>query len=209
MVGYILITILTGTIILVLLYLIRRLIPVSWKVICIVAGLSMILSLTFPYFLGYFKFKFLVLAYFCLISAAALVITAMDTRTRPSLEELISRAFEAKHKRDYTSAAEYFKKALRLKPESKLAVLLAADISGIYRNLGRYEDALQILRSTLRKEKSSLDQSLVQKINEDLDYLAALYSLLKKAGQADLPYVKVSSDFKRKAEEIIKKSRKE
>jgi len=245
---YIMVTILTSAALFPVLFcFMRGRIPVSWKIICIVLALSTSLSIVFPYLLVYLQLKSIVLIYLCIIGAAALAVTAIDSNelavlppkraaerrtgtindmdtispgTRPGttnakrndssgIMDLISRGFDAKVKKEYTAAAEYFKKALQLNPEPKLAALIAADISGIYRNLGRYEEALQVLRSTLHDKKQSLDEALVQILNRDLNYLSALHSLLKKTGQAHVPYAQVSSDLKRQAEEIIKKSGKE
>jgi len=97
-------------------------------------------------------------------TAAAADATPEELVPSIGLEQLIDSGFTRKHRGDYLGAAVTFFRALQMQPEPKLAVLLATEVSDIYREAHQYWQAVEILNTLLESWRNELDPETVARL---------------------------------------------
>jgi len=92
---------------------------------------------------------------------------------------LINLGFDRKQNGDCLGAATFFFSVLQMQPEPKLAILLAMEISDIYRAAGQFWQAAEILNILLDSWRNELDTGKVARLEIKI---SQLHELLNKKG---------------------------
>jgi|GEM_PF-6717830 len=90
-----------------------------------------------------------------------------------SLEECVSKGFDAKCQGDLGLAAFYFDEALAKGPDDDLAFFLALDLSTIWNELGQLEKAVEVLQQFL-DGKGEIRPEQRREVERHLSYLSEL-----------------------------------
>lgn len=122
-----------------------------------------------------------------------------------SLDELINGGFDAKEHGSWEEAISLFRQGLEVTRSLDLALLLVLEISCLYRDNGRYQQAIEVLSSFLNLYGGSLDDSRQMKLKNEIFYLETIYQLLHKSGTPNLPSSRIPRLIKLRAEELLRK----
>ncbi|WP_449240467.1 hypothetical protein [Desulfoscipio gibsoniae] len=90
---------------------------------------------------------------------------------RTDLNRFIELGFASKQNGDYLGAATTFLKALQMRPNTKLALLLAVEVSEIYREAGQFWQATEILNTLIKSRRADLDGEKVEKLELKINQL--------------------------------------
>ncbi|HBX23083.1 MAG TPA: hypothetical protein DEF34_05560 [Desulfotomaculum sp.] len=105
--------------------------------------------------------------------------SVMVVTKQTNLNSLINLGFDRKQNGDYLGAATTFFSVLQMQPEPGLAILLAVEISDIYREAGQFWQAAEILNILLDSWRNELDTEKVIRLEIKINQL---HELLNKKG---------------------------
>lgn len=124
-------------------------------------------------------------------------------QTGESLSDInfyIDKGFAAKLDRNFDLAVAYFRQALGLSPANDLMTLLVFDISSMCRELGKYQEAKEILNSFLETRGGELSDSLRRDISTSIEYLNILQDILQENNTPNLPIASLPSTIREAAD---------
>lgn len=124
---------------------------------------------------------------------------------KKKLNSYIDQGFEAKARGDLEAAVDCFTKALELSPSNDMMTFLVLDISTMYKELGRYNEARGILETFIETFGNILNDNIRRDIKANIEYLFILSELLIKANTPNLPLGLVPAIIKLGADEKLAK----
>ncbi len=116
-----------------------------------------------------------------------------------TVNSYVSAGFKAKAKGDPARAIELFYKALQTEDNVYFTVAMALEISGVYQDLGQYQQAGMIINSVLEQAEITKEPALTQDLQSRLIFLKVLAELLQVAKMPGAPYSKIPNLIKIKA----------
>lgn len=119
------------------------------------------------------------------------------------LEACIDKGFDAKLRGEVEEALDFFIKAIRMSPPYEVMTLLVLDISTMYKDLGRYDEAIGILDTYLAISSDKMTDSLRRDITTNIEYLRIIKELLQKANTPNLPISRVPTIIKAAADKRL------
>ncbi|MEN6566196.1 MAG: hypothetical protein ABFC57_07820 [Veillonellales bacterium] len=105
-----------------------------------------------------------------------------------SLDDLMDFAFEQKEQHNLRQALKAFQKALKLYHESETAPFLIAEIGGILKEQGLYEDAIQVLSEGRDIAKLRFDTALEEEFVDVVAYLRIVKNVLLEQRLGFIPF---------------------
>lgn len=118
-------------------------------------------------------------------------------------ENYIVRGFDAKTEGKLDLAVRFFLEALELSPPKDLELMLSLDIFAMFREMGQYDRAREVLSRFEKTGYSGLSPSDTEEIKASLKHLDLIQEMLLKANTPNVPYSKVPALIKISAEEKI------
>lgn len=118
-------------------------------------------------------------------------------------ENYIVRGFDAKSEGKLDLAVKFFQEALELSPPRDLELMLSFDIFAMFREIGQYDKAREVLTRFAKKGYGGLNQLEIEEIEASLKHVELIQELLLKANTPNLPYSKIPALIKISAEEKI------
>ncbi len=118
-------------------------------------------------------------------------------------ENYIARGFNAKVEGKLDLAAKFFLEAMELSPPKDLEFMLSLDVFAMYREIGQYDKAKEVLSRFEKKGYLGLGTLEIEEIKASLMHLDLIQEMLLKANTPNLPYSKIPALIKISAEEKI------
>jgi tetratricopeptide (TPR) repeat protein len=106
----------------------------------------------------------------------------------PAVSGLIEKGFIHKFNHDLAEAAMFFAEALEICRDYELKYMLAMETVTLYKELGRYDDAEQVLQRYISKADR---HAIIDEINLQLSYIRILNSELNRLGIPGTPIARV------------------
>lgn len=121
-----------------------------------------------------------------------------------SCSNLVKESFNAREEGNLSFSASLLREALTRADDISLKSLICAELTSIYKELGRYRDAVETLEFFLTENYSKVSVNFLEHFKRQVLYLQTLDELLKKSEQPGLPFSSIPGVIKIKAEEVLK-----
>ncbi|NLC11551.1 MAG: hypothetical protein GX767_04785 [Firmicutes bacterium] len=116
---------------------------------------------------------------------------------------LISQGFYAQQQKDIKRASASFTKAFSLATDCETKGMVCTELVFIYKELGQYEKAIDLLQSYLTFCSSKINPGLKSHLLKTIAYLQTLQDLLQKSNKVGQPFSEVSQLIKLEAEKVF------
>lgn len=117
------------------------------------------------------------------------------------IDELIENAFALKQEQRPIEAVQFFKEALEMTTDEELKYLLIMETVNLYKDMGMYAQAEQVLFISIGKAYMRTD--IINKIDRQLSYIRLLSVELDRLGLANTPISEVPRMVKMSVAEIM------
>ncbi|MDD4803175.1 MAG: hypothetical protein PHF24_09590, partial [Syntrophomonas sp.] len=107
------------------------------------------------------------------------------------INKLIDMGFIRKSAKQYEDAVRNFALACELTRDAELKYLLTMEILNLYKDLGRYEEAENLLNINIYNGKNNLQPDIINEMNRQLSFMRILRAELSRLSIPDTPLAKV------------------
>jgi len=121
-----------------------------------------------------------------------------------SCSDLVKESFNAREEGNLSLSASLLREALSRADDISLKSLICTELTSLYKELGRYRDAVEMLEFFLTENYSKVSVNFLEHFKRQVLYLQTLDELLKKSEQPGLPFSSIPRVIKIKAEEVLK-----